>query len=82
MSIILSKALKKLLDYMFAGNTPEWLLPTISWIIGIALILAGFVFLLELSKKSVDRIYSTNLLQAREYPSSLQAPNVCGSCRK
>ena len=46
----LVEGIKKLLDYMFAGNTPEWLLPTISWIIGIALNLAGFGFLWKLQR--------------------------------
>jgi hypothetical protein len=38
--------IEKLLGYMFGGQPPVWLIPAISWCIGVGLLLAGIAFLL------------------------------------
>ncbi|MDO9302000.1 MAG: hypothetical protein Q7T89_11480, partial [Anaerolineales bacterium] len=42
--------IEKLLGYMFGGQPPVWLLPAISWCIGVGLLLAGIAFLLGRAK--------------------------------
>ncbi|HEX2994764.1 MAG TPA: NACHT domain-containing protein [Anaerolineales bacterium] len=45
------EVIKALLNYMFGGQPPAWLLPTIAWSIGVGLFLRGMISLLGLIQK-------------------------------
>jgi hypothetical protein len=47
----LLEGIEKLLDYMFGGQPPAWLLPTIAWIVGLGFAFSGMVFILTQAQK-------------------------------
>lgn len=47
----LLEGIEKLLNYMFGGQPPAWLLPTIAWVIGFGFVFWGIVFLLSQAQK-------------------------------
>ena len=47
----LLEGIEKLLNYMFGGQPPAWLLPVIAWAIGLGFVLSGIVFVLSQARK-------------------------------
>ena len=47
----LLEGIEKLVNYMFGGQPPSWLLPTIAWAVGIGFLFSGIVFVLSQARK-------------------------------
>ncbi len=47
----LLEGIEKLVNYLFGGQPPEWLLPTVTWTVGIGSLFSGIVVILSQARK-------------------------------